>query len=141
MMKTLGMVLVMVLGMACNRGDSDESASLPSAAKPTSMDTVAARPLRGITAGQNYWAVYMYAGQPGAEADKVVGRLVAEGYGREEYTTKELGCQEGAVQALNMKPDAIAVSLYFGDESAAKNFASYMAAPLANVVQIKYLCD
>jgi hypothetical protein len=140
-MKTLGMVLVMVLGMACNRGDSDQSESLPSASKPMSMDTVAARPLRGITAGHDYWAVYVYAGQPGAEVDKAIGKLVEEGYGREEYTTEEIGCQQGAVQALNMRPESIAVSLYFGDDTAARAFANHIGAPLANVVQIKYLCD
>jgi hypothetical protein len=139
-MKTFGMVLVMVLGMACNRGKSDESESLPSASKPVSADTFAGRPIRGITSGQDYWAVYLYAGQPGAEVDKVIGRMSAAGY-REEVTTKELGCQQGAAQALHMKPDAVAVSLYFGDEVAARQFAGYMAAPLANVVRIKYLCD
>ena len=76
-----------------------------------------------------------------AAAEKAVGKLVSQGYGREEYTRSELGCRQDAVTALNMAPEALALTLYLGGEDEARNIATQLFEPVAAQIRAEYFCD
>ncbi len=140
-MKITSIALLMALAIGCNR-DGDGSGPAGSAKKMVEDNSYAAsQPLRTLLPGDQAWAVYAYAGDSGPAMEAAVDKLVAQGLERADVQRRELACQEGAKEALNLSGDAMAVSVYFGDEASAMKFGQLISSPLASVVRIKYMCQ
>ena len=112
----------------------------PGRAAVADNGAAASQPLRTLLPGNQVWAVYTYAGESGPAMEAAVDKLVAQGLDRADVQRRELACQEGAKEALGLSGDAMAVSVYFGDEASAMKFGQLISAPLASAVHIKYMC-
>jgi hypothetical protein len=135
----MGIALLMTLAIGCDRdGDGGEPGSARKIVDDKTYE--ASQPLRAVVPGDQVWAVYTYAGNSGPAMEQAVDKLVAQGLDRADVQRRELACQEGAKESLSLSGDALAVSVYFGDEASALKFGQLISAPLANVVHIKYMC-
>lgn len=79
------------------------------------------------THGGTYWAVYPWIGAPGdREADDVSAQLLDD-FGIEAFPG-ELGCDQGAAEALGRTDVEHAIGVYFGSEEDANAFARAFGA-------------
>lgn len=110
-----------------------EPAPTPKAAAPT--------PLKSPPHGQSNWAVFVYAGAPGAKVDAAKKELSDKGLELgAQYFEGELTCNDGAPDALKLPGESMAVSVHFTTEADAKAFAATLAAPPVGIVQVKQMC-
>jgi hypothetical protein len=151
-MKTLGIAALLVLLAGCRQGDKPPSAqsTRPEGARPPaaaaddaspSPSAAAPRPLSSPAHGASVWAVYAYVGQPGPKLREAIDMLEERGLVRgEEFSDGDLACDRGGPEALEAKPDSMAVRAYFGSETDAKAFAASLPSRAAGVAQVKAGC-
>ena len=110
-------------------------------APPVAPKAAAPAPLKSPPQGQLTWAVFVYAGPPGAKVDAAKQLLTDKGLeAGVQFSEGELVCSDGAPEALKLPGESIAVSVHFATEADAKAFAATLAAPPVGIAQVKQGC-
>ena len=109
----------------------DETAPDPAAPLPTPV-----QPVHGATA----WGVYLAAAPDGRDpaVTGALERLRARGI--EGGGSGDLGCDDGAAQALGLPPSHIAASVAFGSREDADRFVAAWPEPVLGVAEFTAYC-
>lgn len=97
------------------------------------------KPERGLTQGEIYFGVYFALADdpedPSLEA--AIRRLEQQGYA---VGSGQLGCDQGAAEALGVEEDDFGVGLYFKTRSDAQRFAELSDPPPLGSARVKIFC-
>lgn len=146
---------VVVVSSACGGGSSDAEPSRPPESSSGAESETATEPTSGAdeagteTAqeggigvlaqhGQRYWGVYVLVAAAGApELEQAAAPLRTRGA---HVSVGELGCDEGAPEALGAGADTHAVSVHFTSRADADRFAATLERPPRGIVEVTVRC-